>query len=103
MYHPTLRGKLRSRSVDSLVAEAKNLVASGVKEFNLISQDLSDYGVDLSEENNIKNLLKGLESVEGIEWIRLFYFYPDELTDDVIEVIRESKKICSYRYASSTL
>ena len=93
---PTLRGKLRSRSVNSLVAEAKNLAASGVKEFNLISQDLSDYGVDLSEENNIKNLLKGLEAVEGVEWIRLFYFYPDELTDDVIEVIRESKKICSY-------
>ena len=93
---PTLRGKLRSRTVESLVAEAKNLVASGVKEFNLISQDLSDYGVDLSEENNIQNLLKGLESVEGVEWIRLFYFYPDELTDEVIEVIRNSKKICSY-------
>ncbi len=93
---PTLRGKLRSRTVDSLVAEAKNLVASGVKEFNLISQDLSDYGVDLSEENNIQNLLKGLEEVEGVEWIRLFYFYPDELTDEVIEVIRNSKKICSY-------
>ena len=93
---PKLRGRLRSRSVDSLVTEAKNLAETGVKELNLISQDLSDYGVDLSDENNIKNLLLGLEKVEGIEWIRLFYFYPDELTDEVIEVMRESKKICSY-------
>ncbi len=93
---PKLRGRLRSRTVESLVTEAKNLAATGVKELNLISQDLSDYGVDLSDENNIKNLLLGLESVEGIEWIRLFYFYPDELTDEVIEVMRESKKVCSY-------
>ena len=93
---PKLRGRLRSRTVESLVIEAKNLAATGVKELNLISQDLSDYGVDLSDENNIKNLLLGLESVDGIEWIRLFYFYPDELTDEVIEVMRESKKICSY-------
>ena len=93
---PTLRGKLRSRTVESLVEETKNLVSAGVKELNLISQDLSDYGVDLSDENNIKNLLQGLEAVEGVEWIRLFYFYPDELTDEVIEVIRKSKKVCSY-------
>ena len=93
---PTLRGKLRSRTVESLVAEAQNLAASGVKELNLISQDLSDYGVDLSEENNILNLLTGLESVGGIEWIRLFYFYPDELTDEVIEKMASSEKICSY-------
>ena len=93
---PTLRGKLRSRTVESLVAEAQNLAASGVKELNLISQDLSDYGVDLSDENNILNLLAGLESVEGIEWIRLFYFYPDELTDEVIEKMASSEKICSY-------
>ncbi len=93
---PKLRGRLRSRTVDSLVKEANSLAETGVKELNLISQDLSDYGVDLSDENNIKNLLLGLEKVEGIEWIRLFYFYPDELTDEVIEVMRESKKICSY-------
>ena len=66
-----------------------------MKEFNLISQDLSDYGVDLSEENNIQNLLKGSEEVEGLSGL-IFYFYPDELTDEVIEVIRNSKKICSY-------
>lgn len=93
---PTLRGKLRSRSVDSLVAEAKKLAESGVKELNLISQDLSDYGVDLDDENNLFELLSGLEAVDGIDWIRLFYFYPDELTDEVIEKMASSKKICSY-------
>lgn len=93
---PTLRGRLRSRKVDSLVTEAKNLVETGVRELNLISQDLSDYGVDLDEENNLYELLKGLETVDGVDWIRLFYFYPDELTDEVIELMAKSKKICSY-------
>jgi ribosomal protein S12 methylthiotransferase len=93
---PTLRGRLRSRSVDSLVTEAENLVKTGVREFNLISQDLSDYGVDLDEKNNLYDLLKGLEQVDGLDWIRLFYFYPDELTDEVIDLMAKSKKICSY-------
>ncbi len=93
---PTLRGRLRSRSVESLITEAKKLAESGVREINLISQDLSDYGVDLDDENNLFELLSGLENVEGIDWIRLFYFYPDELTDEVIEQMRNSKKICSY-------
>ncbi|WP_127718400.1 30S ribosomal protein S12 methylthiotransferase RimO [Halobacteriovorax sp. HLS] len=93
---PTLRGRLRSRSVESLVTEAKKLAESGVRELNLISQDLSDYGVDLDENNNLAELLTGLENVEGIDWIRLFYFYPDELTDEVIAQMARSKKICSY-------
>jgi ribosomal protein S12 methylthiotransferase len=92
---PTLRGRLRSRSVESLVKEAENLVAQGVKEFNLISQDLSDYGNDL-ENNTLFDLLCGLEKVEGLEWMRLFYFYPDDLTDQVIEKIATSPKICKY-------
>lgn len=93
---PKLRGKLRSRSVESLVNEAKNLASSGVRELNLISQDLSDYGVDLDENNKLFNLLEGLEKVEGIDWIRLFYFYPDELTDVVIEKMASSPKINKY-------
>lgn len=93
---PTLRGRLRSRTVESLIKEAQNLVDTGVREFNLISQDLSDYGVDLDENNNLYELLKGLEKIEGADWIRLFYFYPDELTDDVIQLMADSKKICSY-------
>lgn len=93
---PTIRGRLRSRSVDSLIAEAGKLAQDGVRELNLISQDLSDYGVDLDDKNNLFELLTGLEKVDGISWIRLFYFYPDELTDEVIELMSRSKKICSY-------
>lgn len=93
---PSLRGRLRSRTVDSLVEEAKKLVKTGVRELNLISQDLSDYGVDLSEDNNLFNLLSGLEEVEGVDWIRLFYFYPDELTEEVMEKMRTSSKVCDY-------
>ena len=93
---PKLRGKLRSRKVESLVNEAKNLASTGVRELNLISQDLSDYGVDLDENNKLFNLLEGLEKVENIDWIRLFYFYPDELTDEVIEKMASSEKINKY-------
>ena len=93
---PKLRGKLRSRTVESLVNEAKNLASTGVRELNLISQDLSDYGVDLDENNKLFNLLEGLEKVENIDWIRLFYFYPDELTDEVIEKMASSEKINKY-------
>jgi ribosomal protein S12 methylthiotransferase len=93
---PKLRGKLRSRSVESLVNEAKNLASTGVRELNLISQDLSDYGVDLDDNNNLFHLLTGLESVEGVDWVRLFYFYPDELTDEVIEKMATSDKVCKY-------
>ena len=93
---PALRGRLRSRSVESLVTEANKLAESGVRELNLISQDLSDYGVDLDDKNNLFELLSGLEEVEGVDWIRLFYFYPDELTDEVIDKMASSKKICSY-------
>ncbi|OIQ15694.1 MAG: ribosomal protein S12 methylthiotransferase RimO [Bacteriovorax sp. MedPE-SWde] len=93
---PTLRGRLRSRSVESLVKEAQALSETGVRELNLISQDLSDYGVDLDDKNNVFELLSGLESVENIDWIRLFYFYPDELTDEVIDKMASSEKVCKY-------
>lgn len=93
---PTLRGRLRSRDVQSLVVEARALAKTGVKELNIISQDLSNYGVDLESQNNLKTLLLALEEVEGVEWIRLFYYYPDDLSDEVIDVIKNSKKICRY-------
>ena len=93
---PTLRGKLRSRTVESLKKESENLVQSGVKELNVISQDLSDYGCDLPEDQSILALLKGLDSVEGANWIRLFYFYPDELTPEIMEFMASSAKICNY-------
>jgi len=100
---PTLRGKLRSRTVDSLVKEAETLAKSGVRELNLISQDFSDYGVDLAGGGKIdgKNpviyeLLSKLEMVEGIDWVRVFYFYPDDLTEDVMDLMAKSSKITKY-------
>lgn len=93
---PQLRGKLRSRTVDSLVAETEKLVEAGVKEINVISQDLSDYGVDLPEENSILSLLKGLSSVQELKWLRLFYFYPDELTEEIMEFMGTAPNICQY-------
>lgn len=100
---PTLRGKLRSRSIDSLVTEAKSLVESGVKELNLISQDFSDYGSDFEgfarEDNKnpiIHNMLKALQDESGADWIRIFYFYPDDLTDDVMDLMASSDRICKY-------
>lgn len=100
---PTLRGKLRSRSVDSLVKEAENLAATGVRELNLISQDFSDYGVDLEgggkkdgKNPMIYELLSRLEKVSGIDWVRVFYFYPDDLTEDVMDLMATSKKITKY-------
>ena len=100
---PTLRGKLRSRAIDSLVVEAKSLVSSGVKELNLISQDFSDYGSDFEgfERNDSKNpiiynMLKALQDNSGADWIRVFYFYPDDLTEDVMDLLAKSDKICKY-------
>ena len=100
---PTLRGKLRSRSVESLVKEAKKLTESGVKELNLISQDFSDYGSDFKgfEKTDGKNpqihgMLKALQDESGAEWVRVFYFYPDDLTEDVMDLMASSDKICKY-------
>ncbi|MDH4468319.1 MAG: 30S ribosomal protein S12 methylthiotransferase RimO [Bacteriovoracaceae bacterium] len=97
---PTLRGKLRSRSVESLTVETKRLVESGVKEINIISQDLSDYGVDLEasvgSDHHLVNLLNSLESIEHLEWVRLFYMYPDDLPEELMSTIAHSKKVCRY-------
>lgn len=100
---PTLRGKLRSRSVESLVKEARSLTESGVKELNLISQDFSDYGSDFEgfekvdgKNAQIHGMLKALQDHSGAEWIRVFYFYPDDLTEDVMDLMASSDKICKY-------
>lgn len=100
---PTLRGKLRSRSIESLVTEAKKLSETGVRELNLISQDFSDYGSDFegfektdSKNPIIYNMLKSLSDIDSIDWVRVFYFYPDDLTDDVMDIMANSPKICKY-------
>jgi len=93
---PKIRGTLRSRSIQSLVTEAENLARAGVKELNLIAQDLTDYGRDLRNGTNLERLLQGLLSVSDIEWIRLFYVYPDELDERLLELIATEPRICKY-------
>jgi ribosomal protein S12 methylthiotransferase len=93
---PKIRGTLRSRTVESLVAEARQLVAQGAVELNLIAQDLTDYGRDLRNGTNLASLLRALVQVEGLEWIRMLYVYPDELSDELLELIANEPKICKY-------
>ncbi len=93
---PSLRGQLRSRSVESLIVETKRLIAQGVGEINLISQDLSSYGADLGEDQNLVSLIEAFESIENLKWVRLFYHYPDELSDEVIAALKASTKVVHY-------
>jgi ribosomal protein S12 methylthiotransferase len=93
---PTLRGRYRSRSHASIVAEAERLAARGVKELLLISQDTTFYGIDRRERGALARLLRALDRVDGLEWIRLLYLYPTTITDDVLEAMAECDKVCKY-------
>jgi ribosomal protein S12 methylthiotransferase len=93
---PTLRGKYRSRSIESIVQEADRLAASGVKELLLISQDTSFYGVDQGERGSLARLLRALNRIDGLEWVRMLYLYPTTIGDDVLEAMAESEKVCRY-------
>ena len=93
---PTLRGHYRSRPIDSIVDEARRLAANGVRELLLISQDTSFYGNDRGERGSLARLLRALNSVDGLEWIRMLYLYPTTIGDDVLEAIAESEKVCRY-------
>jgi ribosomal protein S12 methylthiotransferase len=93
---PTLRGKYRSRDADSVVREAEQLSARGVRELLLISQDTSYFGVDRGERGALAQLLRRLNDVDGIEWIRLLYLYPTTITNDVLDAIAECSKVCRY-------
>ena len=93
---PTLRGQYRSRTQDSIVAEARALASRGVKELLLISQDTTFYGIDRSERGALARLLRELNTVDGLEWIRLLYLYPTTITDDVLAAMAECEKVCRY-------
>jgi ribosomal protein S12 methylthiotransferase len=93
---PTLRGKYRSRTHESIVREAENLAARGVKELLLISQDTSFYGIDRGERGALARLLRALNDVDGLEWIRMLYLYPTTIGDDVLAAMAESPKVCKY-------
>jgi ribosomal protein S12 methylthiotransferase len=93
---PTLRGHYRSRPAAAIVAEAERLAAGGVKELLLISQDTSFYGVDRGERGALARLLRDLNRIDGLEWIRMLYLYPTTIGDDVLEAMAEYGKVCKY-------
>ena len=93
---PSLRGKFRSRPLNLVMEEARRLVGGGVKELNLIAQDITVYGSDLPGGINLETLLKEIVQIAGLRWIRLLYSYPDGITDGLIHLIKSEEKICKY-------
>lgn len=93
---PSLRGKFRSRPFNLVLEEARRLVGNGVKELNLIAQDITVYGSDLPGEVNLETLLQELVKIAGLRWIRLLYSYPGGITDGLIRMIKSEEKICKY-------
>jgi ribosomal protein S12 methylthiotransferase len=93
---PLMRGKQRSRSIESIVAESQRLAAEGVKEISLISQDTINYGVDLGLRQGLVSLLRELVRVDGLRWIRPFYLYPQQVTDELLDLYAGEEKITKY-------
>ncbi|MDQ6763061.1 MAG: 30S ribosomal protein S12 methylthiotransferase RimO [Bacteroidota bacterium] len=93
---PLMRGKHISRTIESLVDEAKRLVAGGVKEIMLIAQELTYYGLDIYKKRELPRLLHALADIEGLHWIRLHYAYPSKFPMDIIDAMRERENICNY-------
>jgi len=93
---PLMRGKHISRTIESLVEEAKNLAKRGVKEVMLIAQELTYYGLDIYKERRLPQLLDALCEVDGIEWIRLLYAYPSKFPTEIFDVMARQPKICNY-------
>ncbi len=93
---PSLRGNYRSYPLDDLIAQAKDLAKQGIKELILVAQETTLYGVDIYGKKTLPKLLKELAKIEGIEWIRILYCYPEEITDELIDVIASEDKVCKY-------
>lgn len=93
---PYIRGRFRSRKIESIIAEAKDLVKNGAKEIILVAQDVSKYGEDLYKENRLAKLIQRLSEIKELKWIRLLYCYPEHLTDEVINEIKTNPKVCKY-------
>lgn len=93
---PKLRGKFRSVPMERLIAQAEDMAEQGVKELILVAQETTVYGKDLYGKKSIHILLKKLCEIRGIRWIRILYCYPEEIYDELIETIRDEKKICHY-------
>lgn len=93
---PSFRGGHQSKPIERVLEEARHLARTGAREINLIAQDVTQYGYDLYKEFTLPRLLRELNAVEGIDWIRLLYFYPNRLTDEVIETMATCEKVLPY-------
>jgi ribosomal protein S12 methylthiotransferase len=93
---PRIRGRLRSRPISSILKEAEQATSRGVKEINLIAQDITAYGKDRRDGSSLVQLLKGLAKVEGVRWIRLLYAHPAHITEGLVHLIRDEEKVCKY-------
>jgi ribosomal protein S12 methylthiotransferase len=93
---PKIRGKFRSRNIENILKEVNLLAENGVKEIILIAQDLTYYGVDIYKENKLHELIREISKVKGIEWIRLLYCYPEEITEELIEEMATNPKVVKY-------
>ena len=93
---PMIRGKFRSRKIENLISEAKELAEKGVRELNVIAQDTTRYGEDLYGEPSLDRLLTELCKIDGLHWIRVLYCYPDSITDNLIEVMAREEKVVNY-------
>ena len=93
---PTLRGNVRSRTVQSLTEEAREFAARGVRELNLVAQDLTEYGMEWKYRERLETLLPELCKIDGIDWIRLHYVYPDQFSDELVDIIAREPKIVKY-------
>ena len=93
---PSLRGAYRSRTGESIVREARALADRGVRELLLVSQDTTFFGIDRGERGALARLLRELNAIEGLAWIRLLYLYPTTITDDVLDAVAECEKVCRY-------
>jgi ribosomal protein S12 methylthiotransferase len=93
---PLITGRHKSRPEEEIIAEVKSLVSRGVKEFNIIAQDLSSYGLDLYGEHRLAQLIDKIADVEGVEWIRLHYAYPTDFPHDILDVMSRRSNVCKY-------
>jgi ribosomal protein S12 methylthiotransferase len=93
---PLITGRHKSRPEEEIIEEVKSLVARGVKEFNVIAQDLSSYGLDLYGEHRLAQLIDKLADIKGVEWIRLHYAYPTDFPHDILDVMARRENVCKY-------
>ena len=93
---PSIRGGYRSRPLEALVSEAKRLVAGGVREIILVSQDITRYGSDRTDDTSLSDLIRSLAKIEDLKWIRLLYAYPDGIDEQLIELLKTEPKLCKY-------